>query len=95
MPPEIIYGAFSACRMRFKLLPADYDHVLVYAPDAAGVKGRFPAVKGPPNLTVLRADPLLPRYGQATCMPQTYADLWNLPQWYARDFGNALLELVP
>ena len=94
MPPGIIYGAYSAYVKRFSDPPADYDTVYIYA--AAGglaeLKKRFPARKGPANLTVLRADARLSDYGSTTPEVQTFVDLWNLPQWYAKDFLNALRE---
>jgi len=63
--------------------------------DPQNLRKRFPFRKGPPNLTVFKADPFLLRYGSSTPAAQTFADLWNLPQWYARDFSNALLERIP
>lgn len=95
MVPGAAYGAFSAFRRRLGTTPADYDHVYVYVQDAKALRARFPPRKGPVNLTAWRADPHLTRYGPATTAAQTFADLWNLPQWYARDFADALLEKMP
>lgn len=92
MPPGVIYGAYSAVAKKYDNPPADYDAVYIYAdPDRLlEIKRRFPSRKAAPNLIVLKADPLLKNYGELTPDVQTFADLWNLPQWYAKDFLNEL-----
>lgn len=88
MPPGAIFGAYSAFVRKYHDSPADYDAVYVYT-DAKllpEIKRRFPFAKGTVNLTVLRADPALKIYGGLTPDVQTFVDLWNLPQWYAKDF---------
>jgi hypothetical protein len=98
MPPEIIYGAFSAYRITFKDAPADYSQVWVYTkPESETleeIKKRFTGQKGEPNLFVLQADPFLKDYGQITSMAQTFVDLWNLDLWYAKEFTNSLKEKI-
>jgi len=98
MPPEIIYGAYSAFRKRFKEVPADYDKIYIYAKKINEIKKRFPPKKGYENLIVLQSDPFLKKYGKITTLAQTFVDLWNLPEWYARDFyldlGNKIRELL-
>lgn len=99
MPSAIIYGAYTAFRKRFKDAPADYDKVYVYAQDLKEIKKRFPLKKGQPNLIVLKADPLLKQYGTMTTLSQTFVDLWNFAEWYARDFyltlEKKIHELLP
>jgi len=91
MPPNVIYAAYSAYRLRFGEAPADYDKVYVYAGDLNEIKKRFPSVKiKNPNLFVLEADKFLKEYGQTATLAQTFVDLWNLSDWYAKDFLNAL-----
>ena len=96
MPPTIIFGAYSAFRLKYKTAPADYDKVYVYADKKrlAEIKNRFPEQKGYKNLVVLSADRWLKDSGQATPDCQTFVDLWNLPEWYAKDFLNALKEKI-
>ena len=92
MPPQVIYGAYSGYRKKYGTAPADYDVVYVYA-EAAGlaeVKKRFPPQVGAPNLFVLRADDRLATFGDVTPPVQLFADLWNLPEWYAADFLREL-----
>ena len=44
--------------------------------------------KGPPNVFVLEKDAFMPE--RIAPKAQIYADLWNLKEWYAKDFLNAL-----
>lgn len=92
MPPQAIYAAYSAYRKRYDTEPAEYDVVYAYIDRAElpAMQQRFPPVKGTPNFFVLAADPHLAAYGGTTPDVQTFVDLWNLPQWYAKDFLIAL-----
>lgn len=90
MPPEVIFGAFAAYRIRYNDVPADYDKVYVYSTNQAAVEKRFPQKKGYENLFVLKTDPFLKAYGLTIPIAQLYVDLWNLKDWYATDFLNAL-----
>ncbi len=94
MPQEVIYGAYAAARRHLRrAAPADYDKVYVYADDFSKIKHRFPPNSHfSPNLFVLRADPFLFRLGSITPVSQTYADLWNLSDWFAQDYFQALKE---
>lgn len=94
LPPGTIWTAYSAYRKKFGGSPADYDHVYTYASDLTEIKKRFPSQKGHVNLTVLKADSLLNRYGALAGWPQLYVDLWNAPEWYAKDFVNALRSKI-
>jgi hypothetical protein len=98
LPSGIVYGAYSAFRKRFKVLPADYDKVYVYTSKIDEIKKRFPPKRGYENLIVLKADPFLKKYGKITTLAHTFVDLWNLPEWYARDFyldlGNKIKETL-
>lgn len=95
MPPEVIFGGFSAVRVIFQNnLPADYDKVYVYTNNLQSIKERFEFKKGKENLIVLKADEFLGNYGQTTTLCQTFVDLWNLSEWYAKEFTNALKEKI-
>lgn len=93
-PPDVIFGCYSAARQILGTPPADYDKVYLYAKDTAEIKARFTFEKGRPNLIVLKQDPLLTRYGQITTFAQTFVDLWNLPDWQAKDFTRSLKEKI-
>jgi hypothetical protein len=92
MPAEIIFGGPSAYVLRYKDAPADYAKVYVYAREDGleEIKKRFPKTKGEANLLVLKSDSLLSRFGNITPDVQMFADLWNMKDWYAKDFLNAL-----
>lgn len=94
MPPGAIYGLFSAYKFLYEEVPADYSEVYVYAEEKnlEKIKKRFPEMKGPPNLFVLKADPALIRLSKDSITPlvQIYVDVWNARQWYAKEFLEAL-----
>ncbi len=95
MPPEVVFGGFSAAKeILEKDVPADYDKVYIYASNQDQIKKRFDLEKGRENLIVLAADDFLQNYGQITILSQTFVDLWNLPEWYAKEFVKALKEKI-
>ncbi len=87
MPQDITFTAFSAYKFRFKDAPADYSEVYVYADDVREIEKRFPKNKNMPNLIVLKKDKSM---GKEISIAQLFVDLWNLKQWYAKDFVSAL-----
>jgi len=94
MPAGVIYAAFSAFRLKFNYAPADYDKVYVYTKDIAEIKKRFPPQRGRENLIVLKPDDFLAKYGEIPPIAQIYVDLWNLKEWYAQDFLEALKKKI-
>lgn len=96
MPPHIIFGAYSAFRLKYGTAPADYSEVLVYSEKLEELKKRFPPSKKriPLNLFVLKPDPHLSSFGSTTPDVQTFVDLWNFSAWYARDYGEALKHKI-
>lgn len=92
--PNAIFGAFSAYRLKYNQAPADYDKVCVYIKkeNLSEIEKRFPKQKGYENLIVFTADPWLEKFGKIAPDVQNYVDLWNLSEWYAKDFLNALKE---
>lgn len=94
MPKSVIYTAYSGYRLKFKEAPADYDKVYVYARNLSQIKKRFPFKKGRENLIVLKRDDFLSKYGEIPPIAQIYVDLWNLKEWYARDFLEALKNKI-
>ena len=97
MPSEVIFGAYSAFLKKYKEVPADYDKTYVYIEENKlnKIKNRFPLQKkGYQNLIVLKADPWLKNFGKITPDCQIFADLWNLPEWYAGDYLKALKHKI-
>lgn len=94
MPPGIVFGGYTAGRFILGEPPADYSKVFVYSPNSQKIKERFELGKGQANLFVLKTDPFLKNYGESTCLVQTFVDLWNLDDWYAKEFVNSLKRKI-
>ena len=90
MPADAIFTAYSGFKFKFNDAPADYSEVYVYAADLDEMHKRFPPSKKQPNLFVLQCDAIMQSYGNIAPIGQLFADLWNLPEWYAMDFLKAL-----
>lgn len=101
LPNQTIPTAYTAIRERFGEPPTDYDKVYCYHSQPQIVIGRFQGqiTPGPANLFILEADPHLSDYESQITLGQLFVDLWNLPDWYARDSVNFLKtkinELLP
>ena len=94
MPPEAVFAGYSAYVRKYGDAPADYDKVYIYSDpkSLAEIKKRFPQRKGYLNLFVLKSDPNLEKFGKVTPDTQTFVDIWNLSDWYAKDFLSSLKE---
>lgn len=99
MPDDIAFTCYTAYKLLFKDVPADYSEVYVYATDESlkEIKNRFKSKTGPENLIVLKTDDELKSAiigkrlkHSSVCEAQLFVDLWNLKAWYAKDFINAL-----
>lgn len=90
--PDVGYAAYSAYKLRFKDVPADYSEVYVYASqeELKEIQKRVEPSKGQPNFFVLRKDENLTRYGNTGTVAQIFVDVWNMKQWYAADFVKAM-----
>ena len=96
MPDGAIFGAYSAFAKKYRDAPADYDKVYVYADPKTldEIKKRFPKKKGYANLFALKADPELSKFGAVAPDAQTFADIWNFKDWFAKDFLEALKRKI-
>ncbi len=94
MPPDVVFGGFSAARKILGQAAADYDTVYVYANSTDQLKVRFALKQGRANMIVLKADPYISRYGQITTLAQTFVDLWNISSWQAKEFLHDLKEKI-
>lgn len=99
MPPLARFALYSAYAFFYRETPADYDHVYVYVSpvELPGILQRFEHLDSKhaaPNLFILRQDEWLSRYAQ---MPpeHIFVDIWNAPEWYAKDFLKALEPRLP
>ncbi len=96
MPSGAIFTAYSGYKFRYKDAPADYSEVYIYADgrDLEEIKARFAENNKTPNIFVLRLDRRLVKLSKDGIAPdsQLFVDLWNLKEWYAKDFVTALRE---
>ncbi len=96
MPANVLFSAYTGFSQLFNQAPADYDKVYVYADASvlAELKKRFPPAKGYVNLIVLKSDQWLENLSSRGIVPsaQMFVDLWNLRDWYAREFLLALRD---
>lgn len=92
VPPDSVFGFYKAALAYLNLAPADYDKVYLYTNNLGSILERYRVIKGQPNLFVIKADEFMPKYGGATTICQTFVDLWNLPDWYAKEYTRALKE---
>ncbi len=91
--PDISFSAYSAYKFKFNDTPADYSEIYIYADneELKEIKKRFPEKKANPNLIILKKSR---DYGKTDTIAQIFVDLWNLKEWYASDFLNALEEKI-
>jgi len=103
MPSGIVCTAYSAYKFRFRDVPADYSEIYVYADEGELelMKKRFnlvdehkrKLVSSRPNLFLLKKDSLMNSYSSIP-LAQVFVDLWNLPEWYAKEFVQALEKRI-
>jgi len=92
MPAGVVFGAYSAFKLKRKTVPADYSEVYVYGSQEE-IQERFPAVEKTPNLFVLKKEKIMERYGAVAPWGLVFVDLWNLREWYAKEFLTDLGDL--
>lgn len=103
MPPGVRFGLYSAARFFFPTMPVEYDHVYIYArtEDIESVRLRVEQFipkdgnekKGSKNFFIITPDPLFSRYAHPL-FEQIFADVWNAPEWYAKDILKACEETI-
>jgi len=96
--PDVFYTAYSAYKFYFNDVPADYSEFYVYADEKELeiIKKRFSNILKKdkkseinPNLFVLKKDRAMDLYERIT-LGQMFVDLWNLREWYAKDFLDSM-----
>lgn len=89
MPGGTEFTAYSSYKFKYGDVPADYSEVYVYAEEEAveETRERFPKKEGPSNLFVLRKE--------VEVTPSLiFADLWNLREWYSKEFVGDLRDRI-
>ncbi len=90
MPNQVIPTGYTAYRLKFKNIPSDYDKVYFYSNNLDEIQKRFPFKKSDSNIFILKPDQFLLKEKQLS-LSQLFVDLWNMTDWYAKDFQEALL----
>lgn len=95
LPDGTIATTYTAFRERFDEAPADYDKVYCYTNNQRSIENRFTheSTKGSPNLFILKSDRFLSTYPTIP-LSHLFVDLWNLSDWYAKEFVRALKEHI-
>lgn len=99
MPANMAFTAYTAYRYVIGEPPADYSQVYAYAGNLTEIKRRFPARDGTPNLIILSADFITSRLidegalpHNSVSLPQMFVDMWNIKNWYSKEFTDKLME---
>ena len=99
MPDGVAFTGYTAYRFLFNEAPADYSEVYLYATEDGlkEIKRRFSTNSKIPNIIVLKCDGEMEKAikehklkASSVCTAQLFVDLWNMNQWYAKDFVDAL-----
>ena len=91
IPAGCIYAGYTAARHLLGEPPADYDKLYCYFDDISSFRERFPFNKQrEPNIFVIKKPQNMS--GGFTTLPQTFVDIWNMRDWYAKDFTKSLEE---
>lgn len=94
--PESVFAAYSAARRWLGEAPADFENVYLYLDEEqlAEFQERYGVDNGRSkiraNVIALRRPKGVDMDRGYTSLPLTFADIWNLPDWYAADFTKAL-----
>lgn len=95
--PSGIYACYSAATKHLGEPPADYTQLYFYESEKnlKEVERRFPKQnRQAANVYILKKSPGMGAYGQITTIPQTFVDIWNLRDWYSKDFVVKLEEKI-
>lgn len=92
LPDGSIPTAYTAVREKYTEPPADYDKIYCYhlLPNVIAERLNPHSGKGPQNVFILRGDNYLTKYGKYMTLGQLFVDLWNISDWYAKDFTTFL-----
>lgn len=95
--PTSIFACYTAGKLILCEAPADYTAVYFYdeQKNLKQTQERYPHnTRKPPNVFILEKTQYMASYGQFTTLPLTFVDIWNLPDWYAKNFTKALEEKI-
>ena len=93
--PNSIFGGYAAATHHLVEPPADYSKTIFYIKEKeiSNFEHRFAGKKDKNgNVIALKMPDALSGARPYTSLPWTFVDLWNMHDWYARDFCKALEE---
>ena len=96
---NVFFTGYTGYKLRFKDVPADYSEVYVYADqrELELIKKRILNFKrlseDRANLIVLKKDNLMSLY-KSIPVSQIFVDLWNLKEWYAKEFVESFEKRI-
>lgn len=91
IPAGGIYAGYSAAKILLGEAPADYSKLYCYHSSVEDFKKRFPENKErDPSIFVLKKPENM--QGSTTTLPQAFVDIWNMRDWYSKDFTRLLEE---
>ena len=95
-PAGAVFGGYSAASQILGEPPADYTTLHLYADpaDIATIQSRYPISKTGNSQVVIFKKPTYAPIKNHTSLPHTFVDIWNLSDWYARDFTQALEDKI-
>lgn len=100
MPPGITFGLYSAARFLLPSMPVEYDHIYIYSTSEevdvtlARIGEKEIKKNSPHNFFIIKKDKFFDRYPQPI-PEQIFVDMWNAPEWYAKDILASLEQLLP
>jgi len=93
VPAGSIYAAYSAVRRKLGEPAADYSRVYFYLEEERREEGRerFGENRSrEANVVMLKKMEGMEIYGQMTSLVWSFVDIWNLKDWYGKDFIKQL-----
>lgn len=95
-PADSLYGGYTAASLILGEPPADYSCLYLYIkPNTLeALRARYPSSKHGSSHIIALATPSYSPTPHHTSLPHTFVDLWNNPDWYARDFTLTLQEHI-
>lgn len=94
--PSSVYGGYSAGAHILTEPPSDYSSLYLYEDpiNLPEIKSRYPSISTGSTKIIILKKPLYLPSSTHTTLPHTFVDIWNMADWYARDFTRALEDKI-
>ena len=92
----MVYGGYSAATQILGEPPSDYTTLYLYTDpkNLPEIKSRYPVSKSGSSQVIILKKPIYSPLKNHTSLPHTFIDIWNMWDWYARDFTSALEDKI-